>query len=222
MIRALVFDLDDTLFPEREFVQSGFKAVDEWLRTTRSIQGFQERAAAAYDAGVRGHIFNQALHRLGVLDDPELVRQMVEVYRAHKPTIRLFADAAWALNHFTGKKQLGLLTDGYLEVQRRKVAALGIAHRFAALVFSDEAGREAWKPSAIPYKKVMTQLQRRGNECIYVGDNPAKDFIAPKALGWRTVQIRRAGGEYAAVEAPLAHQADAIIHSLEELVGLIN
>lgn len=222
MIRALVFDLDDTLFPEREFVQSGFKAVDEWLRTTRSIQGFQERAAAANDAGVRGHVFNLALHRLGVLDAPELVRQMVEVYRAHKPTISLYADAAWALNQFAGRMQLGLLTDGYFEVQRRKVAALGIAHRFAALVFSDEAGREAWKPSAIPYKKVMIQLQRRGNECIYVGDNPAKDFRAPKALGWRTVQICRAGGEYAAVKAPLAHQADAIIHSLDELDELIN
>ena len=221
MIRALVFDLDDTLFPEREFVQSGFKAVDEWLRTTRSIRGFQEKAAAAYDAGVRGHIFNLALRRLGMLDDWELVRQMVDVYRSHKPMIRLFADAAWALHRFGGEKQLGLLTDGYLEVQRRKVSALGIAHRFAAMVFSDEGGREAWKPSATPFEKVMTELQRRGKECIYVGDNPAKDFMAPKTLGWRTVQVRRAGGEYAAVEAPLAYQADAIIHSLDELEGLI-
>jgi putative hydrolase of the HAD superfamily len=221
-VTTLVFDLDDTLFPEREFVQSGFKAVDEWLRTTRSIQDFQEAASTEFSAGVRGNIFNLALQRLGVLDEPGLVRQMVEVYRAHKPTIRLFADAAWALDHFAGTKQLGLLTDGYLAVQQRKVAALGIAHRFAAMVFSDEAGREAWKPSAIPYEKVMTKLQRRGNECVYVGDNPAKDFMAPKALGWRTVQIRRAGGEYAAVKASLAHQADAIIHSLEELVGLVN
>jgi putative hydrolase of the HAD superfamily len=222
MALCIVFDLDDTLFPEREFVQSGFKAVDEWLRTTRSIAGFQEAASTEFIAGVRGNIFNRALLRLGVLDDPELVRQMVEVYRAHKPTIRLFADAAWALDHFAVTKQLGLLTDGYLAIQQRKVAALGIAERFASIVFSDEAGREAWKPSAIPYEKVMAELHRRGNECVYVGDNPAKDFMAPKALGWRTVQIRRAGGEYATVKAPPAHQADAIIHSLDELEGLVN
>ena len=221
MIRALVFDLDDTLFPEREFVQSGFKAVDEWLRNARSIQGFQDMAAAEFSTGVRKNVFNLALHRLGVSDDPELVRQMVEVYRAHNPRIRLFADADWALNHFAGRMQLGLLTDGYLEVQRRKVAALGIVHRFAAVVYSDEAGREAWKPSPVPYENVMTQLQRRGNECVYVGDNPAKDFIAPKVLGWRTVQIRRDGGEHAGIKAPLTHEADAVIDSLEDIEDLI-
>lgn len=219
---ALVFDLDDTLFPEREFVQSGYRAVGEWLRNTRSVRGFEEAASTEFSAGARGNIFNLALHRLGVLDDPELVRQMVAVYRAHEPTISLFADAAWALDHFAGGTQLGLLTDGYLEVQRRKVAALGIAHRFEAMVFSDEAGREAWKPSAIPYQRVMTQLQRRGNECVYVGDNPLKDFVTAKALGWQTVEIRRAGGEYAAVVAPLSHQADITIHSLEELAELID
>lgn len=221
MIRALVFDLDDTLFPEREFVQSGFKAVDEWLGTTRSIQGFQERATAAYDAGVRGHIFNLTLHRLGVWDDPELVRQMVEVYRAHKPTIHLFADAAWALNHFTGRMQLGLLTDGYLAVQQRKVAALGIADRFAAIVFSDEAGREAWKPSPVPYQKVMTLLRHRGNECAYIADNPTKDFVTAKALGWHTIHIHRREAEYATAQVPASHQAHETIESLCQLENVL-
>ncbi|HEY9175914.1 MAG TPA: HAD family hydrolase [Verrucomicrobiae bacterium] len=221
MIRALVFDLDDTLFPEREFVHSGFRAVDEWLRNARSICGFGEAASSEFSAGARGNVFDLALRRLGVADDPVLVRKMVEVYRAHVPTIHLFEDAAWALDHFSGGMQLGLLTDGYLEVQRRKVDALGIADRFAAMVFCDEAGREAWKPSAIPYEKIRIQLQCCGNECLYIGDNPSKDFVTAKALGWCTLQICRPGGEYAAIQVPLSHQADAIIHSLAELADVL-
>ena len=51
MIRTVVFDLDDTLFPEREFVLSGFAAVDAWLRNNRAITGFAERASAESRAG---------------------------------------------------------------------------------------------------------------------------------------------------------------------------
>ncbi len=151
MIRTLVFDLDDTLFPERAFVFSGFEAVDGWLRKEMTIHGFLQQASAEFNAGARGDIFNLALRHLGAEDDPVVIRQMVEIYRAHRPRIALFADAAWALTHFGRRMELALLTDGYLAVQQRKVAALGIAERFAAIVYSDELGRNAWKPSQVPY-----------------------------------------------------------------------
>ena len=221
MIRALVFDLDDTLFPEREFVTSGFEAVDAWLRQSKSITGFLEAGIAAFNAGTRGTIFNAVLNRLGVSDKEELILQMVEVYRNHVPKIHLFEDAASALGHYAGRKQLALLTDGYLRVQQRKVVALGIAHRFSAMVFSDEGGRGAWKPSPAPYRRLMNSLQRPGDECVYVGDNPAKDFVTAKALGWHTVRVVREAGEYSLSLSPESHQADVTIHSLEELQNSI-
>jgi putative hydrolase of the HAD superfamily len=221
MRSTLVFDLDDTLYPEREFVFSGFAALDDWLLKTKAISGFLEQASAEFSAGTRGNIFNLALRTLGAEDDPELVRQMVEVYRTHQPRIALFADAVWALDHFAQRMQLALLTDGYLAVQQRKVAALGVADRFPAIVFSDEAGRDAWKPSAVPYTRVMSLLQRHGGECVYVGDNPAKDFVTAKALGWHTVQVCRREGEYARVHAPPSHQAHQIIASLYDLQAVL-
>ena len=221
MIRALVFDLDDTLFPEREYVLSGFKAVDEWLRTVRSVQGFKEKATAEFNWGARGNIFNLALHSLGVAGDSQLVRQMVEIYRNHKPNINLFADAGPALDHFLKTMQVGLLTDGFLNAQQRKVAALGIAGRFHAIVFSDEFGRQAWKPSPIPYVQITKLLGCSPSECVYIGDNPNKDFVTARQLNWFTIRVRRPGGEHFAVQLDNTQEADTEIKSLHELESVL-
>jgi putative hydrolase of the HAD superfamily len=217
MISALVFDLDDTLFPERDYVLSGFQAVDAWLRNEKAIAGFEEQAKAEFFAGSRGDIFNRALRSLGVRDEPELVRQMVEVYRAHHPQIRLFPDARWALDHFAQSKKLGLLTDGYLSVQQRKVAALGIAGRFQAIVYSDRFGREGWKPSPLPYAPIAGNLGCEPSECAYVADNPAKDFIAARRLNWFTVRVRRPNTEHFAVRSDQDDEADVEIETLLQL-----
>ena len=39
-MKAVIFDLDDTLFPERTYVLSGFRAVGDWISETYSIRGF--------------------------------------------------------------------------------------------------------------------------------------------------------------------------------------
>lgn len=217
MIRALVFDLDDTLFPEPQFVHSGFAAVDAWLRKEKAITGFMEPASAEFGSGARGDIFNRALRSLGLADDPQLVGQMVEVYRNHNPQISLFPDAEWALDYFARTCQLGLLTDGYLQVQQRKVAALSIAPRFAAIVYSDAFGRHGWKPSPLPYEEITKQLCCAPSECAYVGDNPTKDFVTARRLNWFTVRVRRPGGEHFAAQLDKEHEADSEIGSLLEL-----
>lgn len=217
MIRALVFDLDDTLYPEREFVLSGFAAVDAWLRNDQGITGFLEGASAEFDRGMRGDIFNRALRGLGRPEDPQLIRQMVEVYRDHPPQIRLFPDAEWALDYFARICPLALITDGYLQVQQRKVAALVLAPRLAAVVYSDTFGRAGWKPSPLPYEQIIRELKCAPSECAYVGDNSAKDFVTARRLHWLTIRVRRPGGEHFAVQLDRDHEADREISNLREL-----
>src|SRR5689334_11476625 len=106
VIKALVFDLDDTLFPEHEFVRSGFEAVAEWLEQRKSIAGFLEAAMAEFNAGTRGTIFNAVLKSIGASGKEELIPKMVEVYRNHAPKIRLFGDVVPMLDHFGARKQL--------------------------------------------------------------------------------------------------------------------
>ena len=218
---VIVFDLDDTLFPEHQFVDSGFRAVDEWLTSTHRVTGFYGVAAELFAGGARGKIFDLALDALRVAHDGGMIAELISVYRKHTPRLELHPDAQWALDYFAGRRRLALLSDGYLEVQRNKVAALGIASRFDALVYSDEFGREYWKPHPRPYLAVMERLSCGADDCVYISDNPTKDFVTARRLGWRTARVCRKEGEYCGVHAPAEYQADVSVNSLYELQHVI-
>ncbi len=223
--RALVFDLDDTLYPERQFVRSGLAAVGAWLREQRGVEGFADEAGRVFDEGVRGRIFDETLRRLGVAGAPDLVTQMVAVYRAHQPELALYDDAEWAISKFGAEMTLGIITDGFAATQRNKVAALGLAGRFRAIVYSDDLGRQNWKPSPEPFLAMMTRVECEPSACVYVGDNPGKDFAAPNQLGWITVQLCRAEGEYAHLRSsrlPAGFRAQREIDSLRELEAILS
>lgn len=221
MAPLLVFDLDDTLYSESHYVLSGFRAVDAFLRQHHALPGFFEKAASLFDKGVRGNTFNLALQALGRADTPALIQTLLEVYRSHTPTLTLFSDAQWALQHFSSQHRLALLTDGFLVSQHQKVEALGLRRFFETMVFSDEWGREFWKPHRRPFEEVMRRLQARGENCVYIADNPKKDFIAPRQLGWDTIHILRPRGEYANVETTLETSARVQIASLTELPSVL-
>ena len=97
-----------------------------------------------------------------------------------------------------------------------------IASSFEAIVYSDEYGRENWKPSPLPYLKVMELTGFQGYECVYVGDNPHKDFITAKKLSWLTVQIDRQDGEYSKNRPTPGYEADRTILSLTELEAILS
>jgi putative hydrolase of the HAD superfamily len=217
MNRIVVFDLDDTLFPEWQYVLSGFRAVDEWLANSQKITGFYADAKKLFDTGARGNIFDLALKALGREPEKEFVAEMLRVYREHKPRIDLYEDAKWAINFFGAVGPLGLLTDGYLVTQQNKFATLNIAEAFKAVVFSDALGRECWKPSPEPYRRIMQMIPGEAAEYIYVADNPKKDFVTARKLGWATIHIDRPEGVYHGVESLPGYEADRKIKTLFEL-----
>jgi putative hydrolase of the HAD superfamily len=216
-IKVLVFDLDDTLFPEREFVLSGFRSVGNWMLDTYSVSGVFEVAWGFFQEGRRNLVFNQTLEYLGVQYEPSLIQELLQVYRMHPPVVSLFEDAKWALTHFKQCKRLGLLTNGYLATQQNKVKALGIEPFFDSIVYCDLYGSENWKPSPLPYQKMMEFTGVRGLECLYVGDHPHKDFVGAKHWGWTTVRICREGGEFTGLAADRSNEADYEIKTLYEL-----
>lgn len=221
MIKALVFDLDDTLYLEKSFVLSGFRAVGGWLHENYGLSGFEEAAARLFYKGYRGNIFNQAFLELNFEYSYPLITIIVELYRNHSPEINLLEDAAWALRSLSKTYKLGLLTDGHLITQKNKVSVLGIEHYFKAIVYTDEFGREHWKPSTIPFNLLLNKLECSSCECVYVADNVVKDFFAPRQLGWKTIQVCREDGVYGAEVARDGYQADLKIATLYELESLL-
>jgi putative hydrolase of the HAD superfamily len=215
---VVVFDLDDTLYLERDFVRSGFAAVGAWLAAHHDISDFQAHAWELFLAGRRGDIFDRALAVIGLEPRPALIRRLVEVYREHVPAIRLEPAAPDLLAALSGVCRLALLTDGYHDTQRRKIAALGLEDWCDPVVCTDQWGRADWKPSSRGFRHIQHAFAAAPERCIYVADNPAKDFSAPKALGWRTLRVRHPLGEHARADAasPL-DQADRTVSGLAEV-----
>ncbi|WP_018185294.1 HAD family hydrolase [Kaistia granuli] len=213
----IVFDLDDTLYLERDFARSGFAAAGAWLQERAGIAGLGEVCRAFFDAGLRGRIFDEALACLGVPPDPALLEQLISVYRSHEPDIALAADAARYLDGRDGLVPSALITDGPATTQQAKVRALGLDKRLDCIVCTGALGPGRGKPHPEAFERVEAWAARYGLPLAYVADNPLKDFVTPRARGWWTVQIERPERVHHVVAPNAAHAAHARIASLDEL-----
>lgn len=216
-IKAIIFDMDDTLYPERDYIYSGLKVLDQWVEDKFQVEGFFPLAIQFLKLGERKLIFNKTLEKMKVDFDKSTIENMVNVFRDHKPSIHLSEEARWVLNNVNDTVKLGLITDGYLNTQQKKIEALKIKEYFQSIVISDQYGRENWKPSPIPYIQSSMELCCENNECLYIGDNVKKDFITAKKLGWTTVHIYRNSGIYSTIKMESEYNAHYQISNLREL-----
>lgn len=206
-IKAVIFDLDDTLYPERAFAFSGFEAVAQAL-----VEALGDPGAAVsemkrlFETPHRRRVFNEVLRVRGISEDEHLLARMIETYRNHAPTIALDADAAAALARLRPMFRLGLITDGPERTQSAKIAALGIGDSFDCMILTGQWPEGFAKPHPRAFEETVSRLEVAHAECAYIADNPAKDFVAPNALGWLTIRIRREQGIY--IDAPVAPSGD--------------
>ncbi len=193
-----VFDIDDTLYLERDYVRSGFESVGRWAAKWIQMEDFGERCWRTFTAGTRKSIFNQVLCESGRLANPELISTLVEVYRTHLPSITLAPDASEALKAISRIAPIAIISDGPLSSQSRKVAALGLAAFAAPIVLTETLGAAFGKPHPRAFK--LVSQSNHATLYAYIADNPLKDFSAPKQLGWITVRVRRPRGLHYAEE----------------------
>jgi putative hydrolase of the HAD superfamily len=215
---VLVFDLDDTLYLERDYVLSGLGAVGAWARERLGLVEYGTFLRRKFEAGARTKLFDDCLRDLDIDPTPSLVGRMLAVYRQHRPIIELAPDAADFLTNIAPHIAIGVITDGYLDAQRRKIRALDLYRRGVSLgICTDRWGRAHWKPDRRAFLH-MQEYFGLANHCFtYVADNPVKDFIAPKALGWRTIRIVRPG-RIDHADHPARHcDAQRVIENLGEL-----
>lgn len=190
--QVLVFDLDDTLYLERDYVESGLRAVGAWAGRQCGIEGLASVMLRLFRAGARGHIFDEALAVVQQPCSSALIARMLTVYRQHSPEISLSADAARLLSRRPPHTGLAIITDGFLDAQKRKLRALGLTRGAVDIaICTDRWGRSDWKPSTRAFDYVQSCFELAAHRFVYVADNVTKDFIAPAKLGWSTVQIQR-------------------------------
>jgi putative hydrolase of the HAD superfamily len=195
MIGAVLLDLDDTCFDQREYLAGAFNAVARRARDfgadERGIRDALESAAAA--GSDRGGIIDQALRTLGVSVP---VGPLVDAFRSYRPArLTPYAGVREGLGQMRRLVPVGLVTNGDPAGQRAKLAALGLTDAFDVIVLSDELGRRFRKPHPAPFSLALRQLGAGPDHSIFIGDHPERDIAGAQHVGMRTIRVRT--GEYA-------------------------
>ena len=191
-VRAVIFDLDDTLYPERDYVKSGFRAVAALLS---AVSDCEKKLWAAFEAQLPA--IDTVLFDEGIYTE-ELKAECLRAYRGHMPEIKLYDGVLEMLADLRAKGiKLGIITDGRPEGQKNKIEALGIAELFDEIIITDELGGRAFnKPCDIAFRIMQRRLCLPFEKMLYVGDNAAKDLIAPRRLSMQAVWLSNPDGIY--------------------------
>ena len=185
-IKGVIFDLDDTLYSEKEYVRSGYKAVSDYLGGR-----YEEKLWNIFEAGKPA--IDELLKELGRESEMDKV---LSVYRSHKPDIPLYPGVAEMMEGLKARGvKVGIITDGRPEGQRNKLEALGLDVD-DAIVTDELGGVQFRKPCDIAFRIMMTRWRLNPADIVYVGDNPVKDFQAPQQLGMKSIWFRNADGIY--------------------------
>lgn len=221
--QALIFDLDDTLYLERDYVLSGFRAVSGWLAEACKVdrEVAYTQLVALFEQGVRGNTFDLLLEKLSLKRGDHL-SALIRVYREHVPSIKPCPEVPGLLARLRKKCVLGLVTDGLSITQRHKLEALGLAQYFEALVISEELGGSICKPSPQPFVIALEKLGVDPENAVYVADNPIKDFLGARLAGLVSVRVRRRLGIYHDL-MPMdeQHEPDLEVADLTNLEGVL-
>jgi putative hydrolase of the HAD superfamily len=215
----LVFDLDDTLYDESTFVDSGFHAVAAMLagRLDATVDDLHMRMRVLLAEHGRGAVFDLLLEEHGAAS-PALVQECVAAYRAHEPDIRL-ADPVRTMLERLAPQRLYLVTDGDPDVQARKILALGLSSYFVETYRTWAFGRESGKPSLHCFELIRAREGCEWADLTYIGDDPSKDFVSLRRIGARTVRVHT--GRCADVVAEPGFDAELHVTSVTDVPALL-
>jgi putative hydrolase of the HAD superfamily len=193
MVKAILFDLDDTLYNEKTYVVSGFRAVARDLESEIGMpcDRLVEEMMSILEADGRGRVFDLVLQRHGT-HRKERIMELVELYRYHQPDIQPYPDVLPVLEELQRSGYLlGLITNGFHVMQKKKVSALGVAQHMDTLVYPDELGSDRWKPHPAGFLQGIDEIDVSPENTIYIGNDPVKDVEASREVGMTPVQICR-------------------------------
>jgi len=213
-IEGIIFDLDDTLYLQKDFKISGFHAVARWMEKNgyaakpvvmAALHTILEQHGPSYP-----YMFNRLVERLALADT--LAPQLVQVLVQHPPDINLFPRVREMLSCLRKRYKLGILTDGRLQVQKAKVQALGLEPLVEAILYSESLGLS--KPAEQLFTWFEDHFHLPAQALVYIADNPSKDFIGANRRGWRTIRVLT--GEHANQRAHSALKASAVIANVRD------
>ncbi len=183
---AVIFDLDDTLYSEKQYVKSGYKKIAEHF----GIPRMEDEMWVIFQAG--GKAIDEVMRKYGLMKRKE---EALHIYRFQDPQIEVYRNVNEMISRIRNSCKVGIVTDGRSEGQRAKLRALNI--KVDKTIITDELGGIQYrKPNSIAFELILKELNVQPERTCYVGDNMKKDFIAPEKLGMRCIWFNNPDGLY--------------------------
>lgn len=219
-VEAVIFDLDDTLYDQREYLAGAWEAVAEAAGEQGADSGSLLICLneVADEGSGRGKIIDRALLRCGAKNIE--VAPLVATFLDYRPErLSFFPGVATMLAELNQAAiPVAVVTDGALATQEAKIAALGLRKYVNVIVMSDSFGREFRKPHPRPMLAALAGLGVAAGSAVVVGDRPDKDVAAATAAGIRAIRVRT--GEYAtaADEPGTWRRAQTAVAAIDDLI----
>lgn len=210
IIKAVIFDLDDTLVSEYGFIVSGYRYMAGELagRLCSSPEEIEDRLWELSKESY-ANAFNRLFDTYGVSYTEAELQELILAYRNHPADLKFYPDVYPALKWLKDRGILtGIISDGDPGRQRNKIrsAIAGLPDEekrrsdkdwFDEVILNDEFGGASYrKPNPHGFEVMAERLGVEPCEMIYIGDNPAKDFHIVADLPVRTARIIRENGIY--------------------------
>ncbi len=211
----IIFDLDETLYNEKNFVKSGFQKVAYFLEKNYNLNLniTNKFLLDTYNLKGRKKIFNKLLIK-NKLYSKSLLVKLIYVYRNHKPNIKMSKSNLLFLETLSNKFKLYLVTDGNKIVQKNKIKALKISRFFKRIFITHQYGIKHSKPSLYCFARIKKLENCIWKDLIYIGDDPNKDFINLNKKGCITIRLMQ--GKFASTKVKKNYDAMYKINKLND------
>jgi len=236
MIRAVIFDLDNTLTDFMRVKETSIEAaadamIDAGLdarlprdpdetsraRVIRRVREIYDREGIEYQK-----VFNSYLQEeLGAVDYKFLAAAIVGYRRARDSSLVPYPHVHLTL-HTLMRKGLGLavVSDAPRESAWLRLVYLNLHHLFDHVITFEDTGLR--KPDSAPFLAALERLGVNAKEALMIGDWPDRDMAGAAALGIRTV-FAHYGYSWSKDRSPIErHPADHEIHDILDLVGVVD
>jgi len=219
-VKAVLFDLDNTLYDTQQYFIGAFESISKYVSSEYALpeQKIYKTLGKLWQkkTSMYPYLFNDLLKLLQIKqDNPEVIDALVRLFNGYAGNIELYPDVLPTLQELRGRLyKLGIITDGTVERQKRKIELLKLEPLFDVIIYTKEIESKA---SPTPFLAALARLNVKAPDAYYIADNPLIDFKGAKEVGIKTIRILR--GEYTKI--PRNEYIDFEVEKLEELLEII-